>query len=136
RGVNRLAIERWDEMEVNVDAARRCHPHSPTDARDARDGAPSSTRPAPPDPLCQMPAQRVLHPPLGVDGESLHGLMLNFAIGRASMRHPDVGRRPPCPGWTPTASASISSWPGMGRPSCCCTKWEARSTAGTASALR
>src|SRR5262245_15636253 len=59
-------------------------------------------------------------------------LVLNFASAHASMRGTNAGGRP-CPGWTPTASASTSSLPDTGRRSCCCTRWEARSTAGTAS---
>ena len=40
-------------------------------------------------------------------------------------------RRQPCPGWTPMASAFISSSADKGHRSCCCTRWAARSTAGT-----
>src|SRR5215471_5874837 len=93
RRVDRLAVERRDEVEVNVDPARWCHP-------------------------C------LRHYP--------HPLVLNFASAHASMRGTNAGGRP-CPGWTPTASASTLSLPGTGRRSCCCTRWEARSTAGTAS---
>src|SRR5262249_7298861 len=61
-----------------------------------------------------------------------HPLVLEFSSAHASMRGTNAGGRP-CPGWTPTASASTSSLPDTGRRSCCCTRWEARSTAGTAS---
>src|SRR5262245_32932939 len=112
RRVDRLAVERRDEVEVQLYPARRCHrslPHVLRSRCIMSDACAEATserqRRHPRVEFCQRPC---LYAP----------------------RH--VGRKNPCPGWTPTASASTSSLPARDHRSCSCTRWAARSPAGTA----
>src|SRR5262249_41052214 len=100
-------------MEVDINSARRSH--AMLASRRLEDLATPEVAF-----VCQDRATETVYLPLKRRG--IPSLRLRVEL---------TWRRDPCPGSKQTASASITSWREGGRRSCSCTRWAARSTAGT-----